>query len=56
LFPALFSFSKHAFGYMALGSYKDATEGTDIAICSQGHEDEFLLYIYVEVKDAIYSK
>jgi len=44
LFPSLFSFSKHAFGYMALGSYKDETEGTDVATCSQGHEDEFTIF------------
>lgn len=38
LFPSLFSFSKHAFGYMALGSYKEEPEGSDITVCSQGHE------------------
>lgn len=44
LFPTLFSFSKHAFGYMALGSYKDEPEGIDVATCSQGHEDEFTIF------------
>jgi len=38
LFPSLFSFSKHAFGYMALGSYKEEPEGSDITACSQEHE------------------
>lgn len=44
LYLALFSFAKHRLGYMALGNYRDAIEGTSIARCSKNHISDFTVF------------
>ena len=44
LYPALFAFSGHAFGIMALSAYKDGTEGTSLVKCDNGHLNDVTVY------------
>ncbi len=44
LYASLFAFVKHRLGYMTMGGYMDAWEGTSVAECPRGHLNDVTVY------------